>query len=395
MVLQDEAPLRRGNSGNVAPRPPTMFERKNMPGYGASMAGGYGSMNASQSGSPFNDYPAPQPMVSYSPGMFVPPQSPAPVMQYANAAPFFSPAYQSPMGSPVTIGSYGGAQFDAQGQLIRAPSGATTLSRNTSVAHPQYPGSPPLPETADFSQGYGQISRNPSIAASTMLSRNNTLLQAQMPGQGLQPSDADYADLSRASVTPFQAAQYEAISKQLNIPPPVPLHQVNENDELDITENSNMNTNKVPQAPLPSPFDDPTKFQTQGTTGASTNEEYYVEGETASTRVTSMPPSLPEISMSERVFSPVGLNFPSSSSEIPGRASPKVDLPPLSPISSTPQKAQVVQAADHDGRETPVEIGFAAPASAKLEVSHMPAQPSQPSKRPETVYDDDDAYGGF
>lgn len=398
MVLQDEAPaLRRGNSGSTAPRPPTMFERKNnVTGFGAGISTGYGSMHPSQSRNPFNNYPAPPPMVSYSPGMYVPPQTPAPVMQYANTAPVYSPAYQSPLGSPATISSYGGAQFDAQGQLVRAPSSGTMLNRSGSVAHPQYPGSPPLPETVDLTQGYGQVSHNPSDANSAVLSRNNSVLQVRG-----QATDADYADLSRASVTPFQAAQYEAISKQLNIPPPMPLQQVNEVDEVEASKNPVARSNSLPvdtKELFPSPFDDPGNYPAQGAAIVPIDNQNNAGDETASTRVTSMPPSLPEISMSERVFSPVKLSFPQSSAmtlDTQGRASPKVDLPPLSPVLSTPQKAQVVSGAAHDGRETPVEIGFAAPVSAKVEVSNIPAQSGQNPKRPETVYDDDDAYGGF
>ena len=93
-----------------------------------------------------------------------------------------------------------------------------------------------------------------------------------------------------------------------------------------------------------------------------------------------------------------------------GRASPKVDLPPLSPVTSSPQRAQFVdglEARAHDGHETPVEIGFIGkeqsdtrdvqpPVQAKPEAVFKPSAPKVgSSKRPETVYADEDAYGGF
>ncbi|KAH8110809.1 hypothetical protein DFH11DRAFT_1800800 [Phellopilus nigrolimitatus] len=339
---------------------------------------------------------------SFVPGQYIPSRSPAPPgAQYANAAPFFNPSFQSPMGSPVTVASYGGAQFDAHCRLMRTPSNATApmVSRGNSFAQPQHPGS-------------------------------------------LQPAEeSDYADLSRASVTPFQAAQYAEISKQLNIAPPTPLHQVSEVNEAE--EYEHVDRQRKPSMES-SPFDDPRAGSTRSSGNVDDamkfnpsrpSSEFHPANSFAhpadpSPRVASVPPTLPEFEPTERAFSPIFPVAPSPrkpSFDMPnpyaaedvaaehssiGRVSPKVDLPPLSPVLSTPQRAQFMNGLEsdaHNGRETPVEIGFVA-ESPKLSQAPSPAPAPAPAasvapakdqgqapghKRPDTMYDDEDAYGGF
>ena len=122
-------------------------------------------------------------------------------------------------------------------------------------------------------------------------------------------------------------------------------------------------------------------------------------------------------------FSPVSCGFPITPSPRKGsfnvhsgRASPKVDLPPLSPVPSSPQRARFVdglEARAHDGHETPVEFGFVEKdsrssdqaAGAKPEISKANVVKSEEvpksgpkgvvDKRPETIYSDEDAYGGL
>ncbi|KAI5123217.1 hypothetical protein M0805_003982 [Coniferiporia weirii] len=401
VALRDDEPssLYRGNSGGRGPRPPTMIERRNMAGFTSQPMSAPQPSYPFGSPSPFNDFASPQPSPSFGPGQIIPSFPPAHMegqAQYANAAPFFNPSFQSPMGSPVTVASYGGAAFDAQGRLVRMPSNAATptLSRGNSMAHPHHPGSPPLPE------------------------------------------DAEYADLSRASVTPFQAAQYAAISKQLNIPPPMPLHQVTEGDEheeygqnLPVYEDNSGSPMDL------SPFDDPrsdVKHSFRDNAGddlkpSRPSSEFHSVNPIAltrepSTRITSIPPTLPELQMIQRAFSPVDYNFPATPSprsatfDAPsmrnpagamqepsplGRASPKIDLPPLSPVPHSPQRAQFVSGVEshaHNGRETPVEIGFVAESGVVAPASkHAEPPRTQVSekRRPETLYDDEDAYGGF
>lgn len=66
--------------------------------------------------------------------------------------------------------------------------------------------------------------------------------------------------------------------------------------------------------------------------------------------------------------------------------------------SMTPaQHGQVVSVRNslHNGRETPVQLGFAPAPHAGAPGAHAPAHGRAPGQRPETVYDDDDAYGGI
>lgn len=349
VLVDDQTSLGRANSngmGGRGPRPPSMIERHyaNMgaptaPSMAYQQANGYGGTNM------YNDYPI---SPSFAPGQIVTPGGPPPPppVQYANVNPYYNPSTQSPIGSPVSVGPYASA-YDEQGRLLRSPSSGANFSHGNSPAHPGYPGSPPLPE------------------------------------------EGDYADMSRASVTPFQAAQYVAISQRLGVEPPVPLSRAIEGNEpgkdVNISERS--------------PFDDPREGPPQplfAKEGAESNG--------TGPRVMSIPPMLPEISVQERAFSPIEYNgFPVSPSPMqssfsigtpnpPASPSPlgrthPAEHPPLSPVTSTPKRAQVVNDSDshvHTGRETPVEIGFAGGA---------PTNKSQ--KRPDTLYDDEDAYGGI
>lgn len=390
--------------GGRGPRPPTMIERHRQ-----AFANPTPQLNSYQSGynygarANYNDFGPAAPPVSFAPGQIVP-------GQYGNAAPFFNPSFQPGV-------SVNAQAYDAQGAPIaRAPSnGAATM-----------------------------LSRGPSNGAVSMLARGNSVSHLANP-------EADYADLSRASVTPYQAAQYAAISKQLNIPPPVPLPQVSESaehEEFKHMSKSSLGAGKQ-SMDLISPFEDAgdvsyTKAEEYRPSRPS-SEFHSIEPYVPPARITSPPPSLPELHTTSRIFSSV--DFPVTPSpctatfdsprasggidEAPtrppiaavaepsplGRASPKLAdrMPPLSPVASSPQRAQFVTVNDthrHNGRETPVEIGFVrecapgTPAPAYHELAspiadvpmppkaHVAAAPAQ-AKRPETMYDDEDAYGGF
>jgi hypothetical protein len=73
-----------------------------------------------------------------------------------------------------------------------------------------------------------------------------------------------------------------------------------------------------------------------------------------------------------------------------------VHYPELTPATTSAQQGQVVSVRDsvYNGRETPVQLGFAPVSSAP---SVHPQQGHAPGHgaRPETVYDTDDAYGGI
>ncbi|KAK7685762.1 hypothetical protein QCA50_011108 [Cerrena zonata] len=141
----------------------------------------------------------------------------------------------SPMSSqPGQHGSYGYDQPSfAPGQYMdmaqNPMSPNTPFSVNPTSAHPFFApiGHSPSnsPTVAHYESAYnaqGQlVERKNSVGASQYLTRQSSMNQ-QYAGDEHLASDADYVDLSRASVTPFQAQQYEEISRRLNTAPPVP-----------------------------------------------------------------------------------------------------------------------------------------------------------------------------
>ena len=229
-----------------------------------------------------------------------------------------------------------------------------------------------------------------------MLARGNSV--SQVP-------ENDYADLNRSSVTPYQAEQYEAISKQLNIPVPKSLPRVPEDE-------ATVNASSVPSSyhnalnddgPTPNPFDDdeyrPARPSSEFNPVAP---DLSVIPESLKPRVVSKPPSLPEIQPVQHVFTPLQDSFPENAQSKPSidgqpgatrPASPK-DLPQLSPTTASPQRAQV-QPGEHEGRETPVQIEYFSGEHHAQEAAPAANKKPEPSARPATVYDDEDAYGGM
>lgn len=74
-------------------------------------------------------------------------------------------------------------------------------------------------------------------------------------------------------------------------------------------------------------------------------------------------------------------------------------FPELTPATTSAQQGQVIAVSSsvHDGRETPVQLGFAPVQMPNG--NQTAAQPAQPGpngkKRPVSAYDDEDAYGGI
>jgi len=170
-------------------------------------------------------------------------------------------------------------------------------------------------------------------------------LSRQPPTHGPAPVDnsGHYIDMSRSSVTPFQAAQYEEIHRRLNIPPPAPVLGSFAEEEY---------PPKEPTPKGPSPFADPSENVLPPPSPVHSNRS----------RVDSNPPKLPELTSP---MSPVYALHPVS-----------VGVPDKQIEASTPDLP-------------------AAPAPAH--VAHP--NPSTPDrKRPDTVYtiyDNDDAYAGI
>ncbi|KAL4251571.1 hypothetical protein ABKN59_006707 [Abortiporus biennis] len=351
-------------SYGATPRPPSMFEQRM-----GNVPASFGAPPPQATG--YYGYQAPQ---SFNPGEFMPNNGPytQDPMTPNSTNPFFAPMGQTPLGSPVSVGPYGSA-YDEQGQLLnRQPSAGANayLSRQPS------------------SGAAAVLSRQPSAGAGVMLSRQPSM------GNALEtPSDAHYVDLNRSSVSPFQAQQYEEISRRLNTNAPVPLPPAVGNGATEYAEKEGMSpklNNTVPldvgqsvnpgqllsvapkeQALPESPFADPGIHETEEALPQPPSPTF-----SAKARIASNPPILPEIQLQQRAFSPVTMEFPggvSAARPVPSPLSTSVALP------SAP--------AD-------VHIANAHIASAPQGVSNNAAAQKE-FKRPETMYDDDDAYGGI
>lgn len=193
-VLVDD-PVEPTRSYN--PRPPTMIERHNAsPALAAQ--GGYGGQNFYGSYGGYNQqspYPSPEMIRSAS--------SPPPQAYGAAPAGYagYNEAHQ-PIARHPSNGGY--PAYDGQQQLARQPSNPTYLTRQPSAA----------------------VGFAPPTAPPTSLDPN-----------------AQYIDLNRSSVSPYQAAQYADISRQLGAADP---NTRAPQQSLELSDD-----------PLPSPFDDP------------------------------------------------------------------------------------------------------------------------------------------
>jgi hypothetical protein len=167
--------------------------------------------------------------------------------------------------------------------------------------------------------------------------------QPSTNGPTTMDHNANYVDLSRSSVTPYQAAQYEEIQRRLNMPPPAPILGSLAEEEY---------PQKAPIPKGPSPFADPSEDVLPPPSPVHSNRS----------RVDSNPPRLPELN------------------------------PPMSPVyalrpipAEVPSRQTEPSAADLPSIPTPAHV-----------TRPNPSTPHQ--KRPDTVYtiyDDEDAYAGI
>lgn len=362
-MLPDDGPSgisRAMNYSRNGARPPTMIEQK--------LAGGAVSFNT----------PPPMPnhpygygsYQSFSPGQVMNPYTPT---TSNSANPFFSPYGESPIGSPVSVPVYD-SHYDAQGNLV---------SRKTSLASMSVP------------------SRHTSIASKP----------AEEPSAHADV-DGQYVDMSRGSVTPFQAAQYAEISRRLNTTPPQPLPLSSVNEEYEHAQEIEVSVQKVEPLelqptisfdeghrlnvqPTPrenafpeSPFYDPSmaQEQTQYIPKRGSSDSMMLQPpEPARPRIASIPPMLPEITLQERSFSPVTMDFPIAPSSVHMTPSPfttSFAIPSPPPNAHFPESVEDVK--------RPVS-----PPAAQIA---QPTLRQPPSKRPDTVYtiyDEEDAYAGI
>lgn len=143
------------------------------------------------------------------------------------------------------------------------------------------------PMSPPMSVNYGDVGGEQS--QSGYLSRQNA--------SGPAPADngGQYVDMSRSSVTPFQAAQYEEIQRRLNLPPPAPVLGSLAEEEYPREE---------PSPKGPSPFSDPSGDVLPPPSPVHSNRS----------KVDSNPPRLPELNPP---MSPVYALRPSTAEQLP------------------------------------------------------------------------------
>ena len=223
----------------------------------------------------------------------------------------------------------------------------------------------------------------------------------------LAPPEAEYVDLSRSSVTPFQAAQYAEISRRLNTSPPLPMAtpvlatvaeamaseqppvpKTSNTPPLDVGQNvavGNLAARLPDEHTLPeSPFADPHNTRTSAVDPDEGMPQPPSPTYSSASRVNSNPPILPEIHVPQRAFSPMGYDGANVT------ASPRVGPSPLANTVSVPQGAHlsVHHAQYADVPTTPtVESGAHSPVTPRANAPQV--------VRPDTMYSDDDAYAGI
>jgi len=223
---------------------------------------------------------------------------------------------------------------------------------------------------------------------------------------------AHYVDLSRSSVTPFQAAQYADISRRLNteVPGPMPdpqaaipssrvteepdqtYHEEPQGSASDCADSVDHQHLSFPTPPanalLPpgSPFADPVRTTPPPDEVAlAVPESAHGHGHS---RIDSSPPMLPEISLPQRAFSP-GFSSPRS---FEFSASAKV-APGPSAFATESGNVSVPAGATRAFHGSPLG-GTGAGARAGPLMVRNPTE----GRRPDTVYtvyDPEDAYGGI
>ncbi|KIM44381.1 hypothetical protein M413DRAFT_24892 [Hebeloma cylindrosporum] len=354
--------------------------------------------------------------------------SPAPTfgIQYGNPG----PAYNEYNGEYADNGAgYGASNYQsfAPGQVFNVNNGAPSpISPNS--AHPMYPnagyGQSPFSPAAPQGQYPGQEyyeNGQPcaGVAAYPVLTRqgsrsSQTSEHTRLPTPtDIQRESApanDYVDLNRSSVSPYQAEQYQEISRRLNTEVPAGLATAQIEKDLPAQPNT------------ASPFADPSSAPpspggqyaidrrnlerpVSGESLASQTLDFPVPPSPAHTvssryRVDSTPPTLPEIFVESRVsvggfpmarnselMSPglttgQGSRFPTTPS--PLASSFAMPSPPPAGESSFPNHGAAAA-------PSPLHNGVTAPEAAAAPQQEN----SNVKQRAYSMYDPEDAYGGI
>ncbi|THH29289.1 hypothetical protein EUX98_g4902 [Antrodiella citrinella] len=305
--------------------------------------------------------------------------------------PSFSPGQFVPAGQPPMLNMNN--LPPAAGNPFYSPIGESSMTPNTAP-----------PDTARGEQT--MLMRQSSTAVA---SQYVTRLTTPRPGEVMTP-DGEYVDLSRSSVTPYQAAQYAEISRRLNTAPlpmptpvlatvaesmanEVPMPKTVNMPPLDVGQNVSVehcasrpanNENSLPE----SPFADPEYTHMSAVDPDEENKgmpQPPSQAYSSNSRVTSSPPVLPDIHVHQRAFSPVqyeGSNLMAAPSQFASS--------PLAQNVSLPVAPPSAHYAEHHGMFADVPK---TPTANSPPVTPRPHVPE--AKRPETFYDDDDAYAGI
>jgi len=329
----------------------------------------------------------------------------------------------------------GGVQSFAPGQYVDTNGGMSPMTATS--AHPMFqptgynqsPFSPAI-EQGQYPGQYQQATPQPAgVGAYPVLTRQSSQGSTHSTGprmpeirQESLPTD-DYLDLSRSSVSPYQAAQYAEISKRLNAEVPEGLKTADIDHGVPPVPSKYVDAVSPFADPVPAPAspggqyvvdrrpEDVSVRPMSGESTASQSLDFPTPPDPAHTasaryRIDSMPPKLPEIHVESRVS--VG-NYPGLREHelvVPGALSaggsrfPTTPSPlassfnmPASPF--TPGEGNfAATAANMPAVPAPVAASSAAPATEAR--THAP-QTSMEKKRNTaySMYDPDDAYGGF
>lgn len=418
----------------LSPRPPSMLERKLAPP--APTYGPHGGMQPGMTYNPYGDNS--QGQYGYGAGddsrygtmdhqaQFVP-YAPHQMMNQTPQTSLFSPsAYgQSPF-SPVTP------------HPDQTPGGFVTRRASAGSSnghHGQQTREAPLFTQPQHTQA------NSAVGAAGVGAAQYAAYPTQ-PGthdhQYGQPTTSNsYIDLDRSSVTPFQAQQYAEISRRLNTQVPnggaVPQSHMHMQNITEDDGDDFIAPPPPPQKYAVSPFADPTtprgqqfsldhqpqaqvqktpvqtqfhpQSQPQGQQQHQQQEQdeddfsggYYASIDTTAPaapslpRVASIAPMLPEIHVQPRVSVNVNGEGGAGGYEFPNPRFAQGGAFPVTPSPLASTFGDEVHAAVGSGAGERMPAVAAGPARKPVPVQSAEAM----GKRPETVYDPEDAYGGI
>ncbi|KAJ8695474.1 hypothetical protein PTI98_008075 [Pleurotus ostreatus] len=358
-VLMNDPPTHEDTvSRGYNPRPPSMIERKLA--NSTPVNAGYGGPHGGYGATGYNNYG------SFGPGevMSPPPTSGSPDYHYNNNAASYnavSPYAQSPF-TPASPGSPHVAPYDSAYSHVAGVGAAGVLNRQLSAG-------PVHGDHFNRVPSYGPDDRQGHASLATVSSA----------------PQGDYVDLTRSSVSPYQATQYAEISKQLNTAVPAGLSTPAVNQYMDAVAAepspfADPEPSRFSRA-LPSPYDQPAP-------SPSSDLEFPAPPTPAAVqhaRVDSIPPSLPEIHVQARV---------SGYDDFNGQKDRFPTTPVPSPLaSSLTFEAPTAAVAPAQGQPPAANEAPKAPQPSAPAPVQRPTPPA--SDRPATVYDEGDAYGGF